>query len=123
MFLNGGELDGVRLISRKTVELMTSDQLPPRTEADPDVANWLGATTWVETNGMGWGLGLIVRTHPGRAPWHGSVGDFSSVGLGPLFWADPREQLYGVLMAQTTAAEVVRLNGLMRSLVYQAIID
>ena len=123
LFLNGGELDGVRLISRKTVELMTTNQLPPHTEADADVANWLGPATWVEVNGMGWGLGFVIRTHAGRAPWHGSVGDFSSAGLGPMFWVDPREQLYAVVMAQTSFAEAGRLNVLMRSLVYGALID
>ena len=59
-------------------------------------------------------LGAVQRTR--RAAWHGSVGDFSSAGLGPMFWVDPREQLYAVVMAQTSFAEAGRLNVLMRSL-------
>jgi CubicO group peptidase (beta-lactamase class C family) len=72
--LNGGTLDGVRLVSRKTVELMTADHLPPGTAFDPECTALLGAILPSPELGAGFGLGFAVRTHVGRSPRHGSVG-------------------------------------------------
>ena len=121
MFANGGQLDGVRLISRKSIDLMTADALPP------DVR--MGADMWrfeaLEPSGrmgQGFGLGFAVRTDVGRNPLPGSVGDYYWGGAyGTYFWHDPRERLYVVFMMQSPVARL-RYRYLMRDLVYQALI-
>jgi CubicO group peptidase (beta-lactamase class C family) len=107
MLLNGGELDGVRILSPKTVALMTSDQLPPGIERHTPVAVGLGPLGPVPEMGTSFGLGFAVRTDPGRNPLPGSVGDFSWSGaFGTLFWVDPQAKLVAVLMDQTRGVSV-----------------
>ena len=123
MLLNGGELDGVRILGPKTVSLMTSDQLPPTTERHTPVAMALGAFGPVPEMGTSFGLGFAVRVDAGRNPVPGSVGDFSWAGItGTYFWVDPREKLVAVLMVQAPQL----LNGVIwrqtRTMVYQAMI-
>ena len=121
MFANGGQLDGVRLISRKSIDLMTADALPP------DIK--MGADMWrfeaLEPSGrmgQGFGLGFAVRTDQGRNPLPGSPGDYYWGGAyGTYFWHDPRERLYVVFMMQSPAARL-RYRYLLRDLVYQALI-
>jgi CubicO group peptidase (beta-lactamase class C family) len=119
MMLNGGELDGVRLLSPKTVALMTSDQLPPTTERHTPVAMGLDAFGPTPEMGTSFGLGFAVRTDPGRNPVPGSVGDFSLVRRhGTFFWVDPKEKLVAVMMGPDAAINVP--NWQARTLVYQA---
>lgn len=95
MLLNGGQLDGVRVLSPKTVRLMTSDHL------GKEIQNNIAATEPGRA-GYGFGLGVVVRTEPGVAAINGSVGDYSWNGAnGTLFWVDPKEQLVVVVMAAT----------------------
>jgi CubicO group peptidase (beta-lactamase class C family) len=121
MLLNGGTFDGARILGRKTVELMTSDHLPPGVAYGPFTPE-LGVTAPFPSYGQGFGLGVSVRIDAGRSPNPGSVGDFSWSGVsGTFFWADPRERLAAVLMLQAPAVRVY-YRSLMRALVYQAII-
>jgi CubicO group peptidase (beta-lactamase class C family) len=121
-WLNGGELDGVRLVSRKTIELMTADHLPPNTPLGPDMARF-EALAPSPAMGQGFGLGFAVRTDTGRNPLHGSVGDYFWGGAyGTYFWIDPKEKLFAVLMMQSPLARLP-YRYLMRELVYQAIVD
>ncbi len=121
-WLNGGELDGVRLVSRKTIELMTADHLPPGTAMGPDMARFEALLPGPEM-GQGFGLGFAVRTEAGRNPLHGSPGDYFWGGAyGTYFWVDPKEKLFAVLMMQSPAARLP-YRYLMRELVYQAIVD
>ena len=121
-WLNGGELDGVRLVSRKTVELMTSNHLPPGTPIGPDMARFEALAPSAEM-GQGFGLGFAVRTDTGRNPLPGSIGDFYWGGAyGTYHWIDPREQLYVVLMMQSPAARLP-YRYLLRQMVYQAVIQ
>jgi CubicO group peptidase (beta-lactamase class C family) len=121
-FLNGGELDGVRLVSRKTVELMTANHLAPGTAMGPDMAAF-EALLPMPAMGQGFGLGFGVRTEPGINPMHGSVGDYAWGGLyGTYFWIDPKEKLFAILMMQSIAARLP-YRYLMRELVYQAVIN
>ena len=120
MMLNGGELDGARILSPKTVQLMTSDQLPPTTERHTGVARSLDAFGPTPEMGTSFGLGFAVRTDPGRNPVPGSVGDFSWAGVtGTFFWVDPKEKLVAVMMVQTSRA--VPLWRQTRTMVYQAL--
>jgi CubicO group peptidase (beta-lactamase class C family) len=119
MMLNGGQLDGVRILSKHSVALMTSNHLPA------DIAYIIpsplhGASTPSPAVGQGWGLGYVVRTEHGKNPLPGSVGEYYWNGaFGTAFWVDPKEQLIAIMMVQAPAQQ--RLRGLMRHLVYQAI--
>jgi len=121
MFANGGQLDGVRLISRKSIDLMTADALPP----DVKMGAGMQAFEALEPSarmGQGFGLGFAVRTEQGRNPLPGSPNDYYWVGAyGTYFWHDPRERMYVVFMMQSPAARL-RYRYLLRDLVYQALI-
>jgi CubicO group peptidase (beta-lactamase class C family) len=113
MLLNGGQLNGVRLLSRKTVELMTSDATGPL-----DLRNYAGDQV---LKGYGFGLGVRVRRSTGDNGWMGSIGDYGWAGaLGTYFWIDPKEQLVGIVMIATRNT---RLRMEYPNLVYQAIAD
>jgi CubicO group peptidase (beta-lactamase class C family) len=122
MLLNGGELDGVRLLSRKTVDLMTHNHLPPGLAFGEHAAE-LGQGAPLPSLGQGYGLGVGVRLEPGLSPVPGSVGDFYWSGItGPTFWVDPREQLVVVLMLQELDMQRrARYRSVLRALVYQAL--
>ena len=121
MLLNGGELEGVRILSPKTVALMTSDQLPPTTERHTPVALAIGAFGPVPEMGTSFGLGFAVRVDPGRNPVPGSVGDFSWAGItGTFFWVDPKEKLVAVQMVQAPQALLEVIWRQARTMVYQA---
>lgn len=123
MLLNGGVLDGVRLVSRKTVELMTADHLPPGIQFGGSTAMLFGPLTPSAEMGQGFGLGFAVRTDPGRNPLHGSVGEYYWGGAyGTFFWIDPKEELIAILMMQAPAQRM-HYRFLMRELVYQSIVD
>jgi CubicO group peptidase (beta-lactamase class C family) len=122
MLLNGGALDGTRLLSPTTVTLMASDHLPPGVAYGPNMRAMFGALAPVPENGIGFGLGFAVRHTMGRNPLPGSPGDYSWSGVsGTYFWIDPQQQLVAILMMQ---APIQRLHYryLMRTMVYQALI-
>jgi len=92
MLLNGGELDGARILGPHTVAWMTSNHV------DRAIAMGPG---YLPGPGYGFGLGVAVRTDPGLSEWPGSVGDYFWGGYaGTYFWIDPKEQLIPILMFQ-----------------------
>ena len=117
MLMNKGTYGRARILGRKTVEYMLSNQLAPDVKnlivnADPTRADY------------GFGLGLAVRTTPGIVRTLGSVGDFSWPGAtGTNWWADPREELAVVWMAQTPGSIRWKYRQMINALVYQAIVD
>ncbi len=122
MLLNGGELDGVRLLAPKTVALMTSDQLPPGIERHTPVAMAIGPFGPVPEMGTSFGLGFAVRVNPGRNPEPGSVGDYSWAGItGTFFWVDPQEKLVVVQMVQAPQLMINFIWRQARTMVYQAL--
>jgi CubicO group peptidase (beta-lactamase class C family) len=123
LLLNGGELDQVRLLSRKSVELMVHNHLPPHVDYGPRTAD-LGIAAPLPALGQGYGLGLGVRLEPGLAAVPGSVGDYYWGGaLGPYFWVDPAEKLIAVFMLQELNVQRrTRYRALLRALVYQALL-
>ncbi|MBF6989639.1 beta-lactamase family protein [Cupriavidus sp. IK-TO18] len=124
MLLNGGVLDDVRLLSRKTVELMLGNHLPWSTRFGNSTTG-LGINAPLPELGQGHGLTVGVRTARGLSPVPGSVGDFYWGGaLGTYFWADPQEQLLAILMLQENdLATRVGYRSLLRNIVYGALED
>jgi CubicO group peptidase (beta-lactamase class C family) len=122
MLLNLGELDGVRLLARKSVQLMTHNHLAAAVGYGVRTAD-LGIAAPLPEIGQGYGLGLGVRMEAGLASVPGSVGDFFWGGaLGPYFWVDPIEKLIAIFMLQELNVQRrTRYRSLMRALVYQAL--
>jgi len=93
MLLNGGELDGVRILKPETVRLMTTNSLPP----DIHLAGHEAGPAF----GTGWGLGFAVRTNPDFSFIPGAVGSFNWQGSwGTFFSVDPVQKLVLVMMMQ-----------------------
>jgi CubicO group peptidase (beta-lactamase class C family) len=107
MLLNGGELDGARLLGPKTVELMTSN-----------------AVGTLHNNGkFGFGLGFEITEHVGRAQRPGSVGEFGWGGAyHTQMWVDPKEELVVVYMTQTLPSGPLDLQPRVRALIYSSIL-
>jgi CubicO group peptidase (beta-lactamase class C family) len=122
MLVNGGELDGVRLLSPKTLAVMTSDQLP----TDAARVGMLEATQELSPLpelGQSFGLGFAVRTAPGHTPVSGSVGDYFWAGAaGTYFWVDPQEKLYAIMMLQMPFVEAGPERRALREIVYGALV-
>ncbi|WP_298828919.1 serine hydrolase [uncultured Piscinibacter sp.] len=124
MLLGGGELDGTRILSRKSVEQMTRDQLPP---GIPTNSFKLPVIDVRQEAGNGFGLGFMVRTAEGRSPVSGSLGDYTWNGfLGTYFWIDPKKEFFGIFLIQTPGTAYVRTAGYwvrLRNAAYQALTD
>jgi CubicO group peptidase (beta-lactamase class C family) len=119
MLLNKGELDGVRLLGRKTVELMMSNHLRG------DMAE-MGQARWSEstTEGIGFGLGFSVMLDPARAQIVGTQGECAWGGAASTaFWVDPAEEMAVILLAQLMPSSAWPLRRELRVLSYQAVID
>jgi len=106
---NKGELDGVRIVSRKTIELMTQPHLLDDRFFTP---------------GFGLGLGVTVMTNPARAQMLGSAGAFGGGGAANTeFWVDPVEDMIGLLMTQYIAYTPCPVALDFKALAMQAIVD
>lgn len=119
MMLGEGELNGVRLLGRKTVELMTSNHL------DGDMAA-MGMPRFSESNyaGIGFGLGFSVTLDPARAQILGTPGEYAWGGAASTaFWCDPAEDMAVVLLTQLMPSSTYPIRRELRVLTYQAIID
>jgi CubicO group peptidase (beta-lactamase class C family) len=112
MLLNGGQLDGARLLSRKTIELMTQNHIGDRIKL------------WDSLPGERFGLGFSVRTDLGESANLGSIGMFGWGGaFGTIFWVDPKENMFGILMIQLRPYDHVNIRQDMRTMAYQAVIE
>ncbi len=119
MLLNGGELDGARVMSRPTIKLMTSDHLGTRIAAPLQPGELL-----LGTPGYTFGLGFAVRQGDGVAGVPGSAGEFMWAGYaGTYFWVDPKEEIVGVYMTQAPSPIRAYYRRMFKSLVYQALVD
>jgi CubicO group peptidase (beta-lactamase class C family) len=117
--LNKGELDGVRLLGRKTVELMTVNHLKG------DMAD-MGMPRFSEStyNGVGFGLGFSVTLDPAKAHILGTPGEFAWGGAASTaFWIDPAEDMAVVLLTQLMPSSTYPIRRELRVLTYQAIVD
>jgi CubicO group peptidase (beta-lactamase class C family) len=117
MLLNGGVLDGKRILGSKTVAYMTSNHL------GPEIANNV-ALTDASRQGYGFGLGFAVRLTPGIAGVSGSEGDYNWGGAyGTFFWNDPKEQLTVVFMSQGPGPIRTYYRKFVNALVLQALVE
>jgi CubicO group peptidase (beta-lactamase class C family) len=121
MLLNRGELDGQRLLGRKTVEYMRLNHLPD----NKDMAA-MGQPVWSETSydGIGFGLGWAVVINPVKAHIVTSVGEHHWGGAAStFFWLDPTEELFTVFFTQLMPSSTYPIRRELRTRVYQALID
>ena len=121
MLLNGGELDGTRLLAPKTIRHMASNHLPLDVGYGDTARARFGALAPVPEMGYGFGLGFAVRTAPGMSSVPGSVGEYFWGGVtGTYFWIDPAEDLIAIFLAQAPDRRLY-YRYLSRQLVYAAI--
>ena len=117
--LNGGQLDGARILSRSTVQLMTADHLGTTIATPVNPGQLLLGST-----GYTFGLGFLVRQSDGMAPVHGSAGEFMWAGYaGTYFWADPKEQICTVYMTQSPSPLRAHYRRMLKALVAQSLVD
>jgi CubicO group peptidase (beta-lactamase class C family) len=115
MMFSQGKHSGSRILSRLSVELMTTDQLTPEQKAGPSLV-----TGFLDGHGWGFGVSVVTRRDdiaavPGRYGWDG--------GLGTSWYADPREEMVIILMTQSAWASLSPPNVYFWTLAYQAIDD
>jgi CubicO group peptidase (beta-lactamase class C family) len=110
MLLNGGALEGVRLLGRKTVELMTTNHLPDGVYCFNDPSS-------------GFGLGVSVLLDLGKSQMPGSVGNYGWSGAANThFWIDPKEELIAILMLQFMPIDTYPVIADFHTLAYQAMV-
>ena len=120
MLLNGGELDGARILGPKTIELMAMNHLP---DNDDLSARALG--TWSETanDGVGFGLGFAVLLNLPLTQNVGSVGEYYWGGAAStIFWIDPAEELIAIFMTQFMPSGTFNFRGQIKQLLYPGLV-
>lgn len=114
LMLNGGELDGVRLLGRKTVELMTQNHLAP---------SMLPMQISEPMHGIGFGLGFSVLVDVAQSQMAGSPGNHGWGGAANTrFWIDPVEKIVSIIMLQYMPPGTYPVADDFESLVYQALV-
>ncbi len=120
MMLNRGELDGVRILGRKTVEFMTQNHLPD----GKDLAG-MGQPVFSETSyeGIGFGLGFAVVQNPAAAQVMSSVGEYFWGGMASTgFYIDPVEEIVAMQYTQLVPSSTYPIRVEMRSFVNSALV-
>ncbi|PYM57849.1 MAG: serine hydrolase [Candidatus Rokuibacteriota bacterium] len=112
MLLNGGSLNGRRILGPKTVAFMTSDHVGTSIAPGP---------AYLPGPGFGFGLGFAVRKDAGVSPLAGSVGEFNWGGAGgTFFWIDPKEDMFVVFMMQSPKQRVP-YRAVLKNMIYAAV--
>lgn len=119
MLLNGGELGGVRLVSRKTIELMTANHLP----GGADLTEMSRSLFSEAVNaGQGFGLGFAVNLDPPRTMLPGTKGEYYWGGMfSTAFFIDPVERLHMIFMAQLMPSSTYPIRRQLKTLIYSAL--
>jgi CubicO group peptidase (beta-lactamase class C family) len=121
MLLGGGELEGTRLLGRKTIEMMTRNHLP---EGQDLAACAQGIFSETIYEGVGFGLGFSVTLDPVKAGVVGSVGEYAWGGAAStVFWIDPAEDLIVIYLTQLMPSHTFNFRGQLKSIIYPAIVD
>ncbi len=119
--LNGGELDGVRLVGPKTLDLMTSNHLPGGRTLPEMSRSLFSEATY---HGIGFGLGFSVTLDPARTLIPGSAGEYAWGGAATTsFWIDPTEELITIFMTQVLPSTATAIRRELRTMVYSAITE
>lgn len=121
LILNGGELDGVRLLGTRTVRYMTRNQLPGGADLEA-----FGRPLHAESSfaGMGFGFGFSVVQDPAESKVLSSAGELAWGGLASTaFWIDPAEDLTAMFFTQLMPSSTHPIRPQLRQLVYQALVD
>jgi CubicO group peptidase (beta-lactamase class C family) len=118
MLLGGGILDGVQILSPKTIALMTLNHLPDGKDLPALSRSLFSEVTF---NGVGFGLGFAITLDTARTMLPGSIGDFSWGGAASTyFWIDPREDMIVIFMTQLLPSTTYPIRRELRTLVYSA---
>lgn len=119
MLLNGGALDGARLVGRKTIDLMTMNHLPD----NGDLAHWSKSLFSETANaGTGFGLGFAVNIDVARSMIPGSVGEYYWGGMfSTAFFVDPVERISMVFMTQVSPSNIHPIRRELKTLIYSAL--
>jgi CubicO group peptidase (beta-lactamase class C family) len=112
MLLNGGDLDGVRLLGRATVDMMFTNHIGT------------GKSVYIRGDGFGFGLGGAVLTDPAKSADALSVGSWTWGGAnGTIFWIDPVEDMIPIMMIQNPTHAVLNIRPLFSVVAEQTIVD
>ncbi|HDY97249.1 MAG TPA: class A beta-lactamase-related serine hydrolase [Pseudomonas sabulinigri] len=118
---NGGELDGARIIGRKTLEFMRMNHLPDN-KGLPDVA--IGSFSETPYDGTGFGLGFSVKTDVAKSQTNGSVGEYGWGGMASTnFFIDPEEDLLMIFMTQLIPSSTYAVRQELRAIINGALVD
>ena len=119
MLLNGGELDGARIVGRKTIELMTANHLP----GGADLTEMSRSLFSEAINaGQGFGLGFGVNLDPARTMLPGSKGEYYWGGMfSTAFFVDPVERLHMIFMTQLMPSSTYPIRRQLKTLIYSAL--
>ncbi|TXS91937.1 beta-lactamase family protein [Parahaliea maris] len=119
MLLNGGTLDGQRIIGSRTLNFMTRNHLP----GDVDLAEFAtGSFSETAYEGVGFGLGFATKLDPVANGYPGSAGSFFWGGLAStLFWVDPEEDLTVLFLTQLMPSSTFNFRGQLEALIYAAL--
>jgi CubicO group peptidase (beta-lactamase class C family) len=121
MLLRGGELDGARVLSPRTLAYMTRNHLPGKADLED-----FGRPVFAEISyaGVGFGLGFAVVQDPAKYKSVASEGEYNWGGAASTaFWVDPAEEVTVVFLTQLTPSSTHPIRNQLRQLVYQALID
>jgi CubicO group peptidase (beta-lactamase class C family) len=119
MLLNGGSLEGVRIVGRKTLELMTANHLPGGADLTEVSRSLFSEAT---NAGQGFGLGFAVNLDPAKAMLPGSPGEYYWGGMfSTAFFVDPVERITMIFMAQLMPSSTYPIRRQLKTLIYSAL--
>ena len=119
MCLNGGTLDGVRILGRKTIDLMTQNHLPNGADLSSMSRSLFSET---QNAGTGFGLGFAVTIDTARSMMPGSVGEYYWGGMfSTAFFIDPVERLTMVFMTQLSPSMIYPIRRELKTMIYSAL--
>jgi len=119
MLLNGGTLDGNRIIGARTIDFMTRNHLPGGADMSEFATGGFSESAY---EGVGFGLGFATKVDPVRNGYPGSVGSYFWGGLAStLFWVDPKEELVVVFLTQLMPSSTFNFRGQLENIIYGAL--
>jgi CubicO group peptidase (beta-lactamase class C family) len=119
MLLNGGTLEGRRVIGSRTLQFMTRNHLPGGADMSQFATGSFSETIY---EGVGFGLGFANKIDPVSNGYPGSEGSFFWGGLAStLFWVDPKEELVVVFLTQLIPSSTFNFRGQLENIIYAAL--